>query len=48
MINLLNTARLVQPCIGVKQHGDKKLLEEYDKDSERVHRRIPIEFINEK
>ena len=37
-------------CIGgavisFKQHSDKKLLEEYDKDSERVHRWLPIEFI---
>ena len=30
------------------QHGDKKLLEGYDKDYERVHRWPPIEFINEK
>ena len=34
--------------INVTQHSDKKPLEEYDKDSERVHRWLPIEFINEK
>ena len=32
----------------VTQHSDKKPLEGYDKDSERVHRWLPIEFINEK
>ena len=45
--------RLVYPNIGyaiisVKQHSDKKPLVGYDKDSERVHRWLPIEFINEK
>ena len=34
--------------ISVKQHSDKKPLEGYDKDSESVHRWIPIEFIYEK
>ena len=34
--------------ISVKQHSDKKSLEGYDKDSECVHRLLPIEFINEK
>ena len=34
--------------ISVKQHSDKKLLEWYAKDSERVYRCLLIEFINEK
>ena len=32
----------------MKQRSDKKPLEGYDKDSERVHRWLLIEFINEK
>ena len=35
--------------ISVTQHNDKKPLEAYDKDSERVHHHwLPVEFINEK
>ena len=33
-------------AINVKQHGDKKPLEVYAKDSYCVHRWLPIEFIN--
>ena len=32
----------------MKQNIDKNPLEGYDKDSERVHCWLPIEFINEK
>ena len=44
---------LVKPCIGyavisVMQHSDKNPLEGHDKDSERVHHWLPIEFITEK
>ena len=34
--------------ISLKQHSDTKPLEGYDKDSELVHRLLPMEFINEK
>ena len=34
--------------ISLKQHSDKKPLEGYDGDSERLHRWLPREFISEK
>ena len=33
--------------INLKQHSDKKPLERDDKDSERMHRLLPMEFIDE-
>ena len=36
------------PVMFSHEHSDKKLLEEYDKDSNCVHRWLPIEFMNEK
>ena len=52
LLNPLNTASLTMyrgcgnQCDA--KHCDKKPLEGYDKDSEHVHRWLPIEFINEK
>ena len=34
-------------CLNFNVHSDKKPLERHDKDSERVHRWLPIEFISE-
>ena len=34
--------------MSIQLHRDTKPLKGYDKDSERVHRWLPIEFINEK
>ena len=46
MLNPLNTASLAlcrSAVFSVKQHHDKKPLEGYNKDSERVHHWLPIE-----
>ena len=37
----------MRAAVSVTQHRDTKPLEGYDKDTERVHRWFPIEFINE-